>query len=91
MSSEPRKAFVCPQCRETYGDPLYMARGRRCFGCWLDTFIPPNYQRREHYVYDSVWHHLNATRRPPLGVPFLDTKAGKLSEMLLMCKNKPRI
>lgn len=90
MSSEPRKAFVCPQCREAHGDPLYVGPGGLCYGCWLDTYIPFGHEGREKYEYDSVWGHLNATCRPPLGVEFLDAKGSKVCEILRATRQRPR-
>lgn len=35
--------------------------------------------------------HANATRRPPLGVAWLDERHQTLEDALLMCKRKPRL
>lgn len=80
---------ICKACNKDVADALFM-RGGICFGCWLDSFIPPNYQRREHYAYDPVWGQLNATRRAPLGVPFLDAKGSKVCDILRLTKQRPR-
>ena len=35
--------------------------------------------------------HFNATRRPPLGIDWLDERHQTLGEALLMCRRKPRL
>jgi len=63
-----------------------------CYGCHLDSLVPRDYPAREMYAYDAVWGQINATRRPPTGVPVLDDRPGpRLSEKLLMCRRKPRL
>jgi len=62
-----------------------------CDGCKWDTWIPPGFGVREEYRRDPAWGHLNATRRPPLGVEFLDRAIAPLTDMLAMCKRRPRL
>jgi hypothetical protein len=65
---------VCRQCNLSHDDPRYFADGL-CYGCQCDSWIPPGYQDRELYRYDTTWGHENATCRPALGVSFLDRHA----------------
>ncbi len=51
--------------------------GSVCYSCHLDRYIPPGYEPRERYR-GTLWRHLNATRRPPLGVWFLDQGRGNI-------------
>ena len=81
--------FICEGCGEEIGDPRYMAGGF-CFGCRLDAWIPPDYAELELYTYDIIWGHANATRRPPLGIRFLDEQRMTTAEMLIRAKTRPR-
>ena len=58
-------------------------RGRlECYGCHLDAHIPRWYHILERYRWDEVWGHENATKRPALGVTFLDRRGPKVKEMV---------
>ena len=58
--------------------------GGRCYSCHLDSYIPTGYARKEKYRRDGVWAHRNATRRPPLGVPFLDEGRDRVRQIALL-------
>ncbi|MFW6145723.1 MAG: hypothetical protein ACOC7R_00150 [Planctomycetota bacterium] len=62
-----------------------------CDDCKWMTWIPRGYVRREAYKLDPVWGHLNATRRPPMGVGFLDQRARLVSDVLPMCARRPNV
>jgi len=69
--------------------PAYYVSQGFCDDCKWDTWIPRGHEVREGYAMDVVWGHLNATRRPPLGVEFLDRAGPALSVRLPMCERKP--
>lgn len=74
MSLSPfQPPMTCPRCGRR-GPAFYFASGV-CDDCRWDAWIPRDYAAREKYVYDPAWKHANATRRPPLGVAFLDARA----------------
>ena len=90
--------FVCLCCKRRISDGFYrgpcghtaMINGRKfrtfdlCLECFIDSHIPRDYIRREMYVAG------NATRRPPLGIDWLDQRSMSLAESLPMCGRKPR-
>ena len=78
----------CKVCGATV--PAYYRTQAMCDDCKWDTWIPPGYQANEAYMPDPVWDHWNATRRPALGVEFLDRSGPALSLRLPMCSFKPR-
>ncbi|MCK4625065.1 MAG: hypothetical protein KAV00_07130 [Phycisphaerae bacterium] len=65
-------ARQCPVCN----DKIEPGGGSICFGCRLDKYLPPNYEKHEQYVFVKAYGHSNATRRPPTGKPILDTPSG---------------
>ena len=69
--------------------PLYYLSQGFCDDCKWDTWIPTGHEAREMYEMDLVWGHLNATRRAPLGVKFLDSLGPALSLQLPICRHKP--
>lgn len=80
---------TCPQCLNDYPS-IHIGTDGLCYGCHLDTYIPPDYQAREQYVWHETWRHHNATQRPDTGVPFLD-KHNDVWTLLALSKRKPRI
>ena len=58
--------------------------GVRCYSCHLDSYIPTGYELKEKYRHDGIWVHPNATRRPPLGVPFLDEGRDRVRQIALL-------
>jgi len=57
-----------------------------CLDCFIWAHIPKGYTRREKYVRG------NATRRPSLGVPWLDQPVPRLGgSMLLIGTVRPRL
>ena len=54
---------------------------RTCYGCHLDTLIPPDYPAKELYEFDLVWGRSNATAHPETGVPILDDNRPLLREI----------
>ncbi len=81
--------FVCRKCGDVV--PAYYLVGRVCYSCHLDGYIPAGYQKAEQYRWDPVWGHLNATKRPFLGVSFLDESGPRIDlQMSLACRRKAR-
>ena len=62
-----------------------------CEDCKWMTWIPRGYAKRERYKPDPLWGHPNATRRPPLGVEFLDRRRRLVSDVPPMCRRAPRL
>jgi len=79
---------ICSACG-TAVPAYYLSRGL-CDDCKWDTWIPRGYAAREKYAYSETWRHYNATRRPSLGVDFLDRKPFALNDLLPMCGRKPQ-
>lgn len=80
--------FVCPKCGDVV--PVYYVARLVCYSCHLDLYVRPGYAKAEQYRWDPAWGHSNATKRPPLGIPFLDETAPRIGMMLLMHKGRPR-
>ena len=76
------KLLICQQCG--YTAPRHYMVGALCYSCHLDGYIPAGYQQKEKYRRDGVWVHSNATRRPPLGVPFLDEARDRIRQIVLL-------
>lgn len=51
-----------------------------CYGCHLAGFLPAGYQKRERYLWDSAFAHLNATAHPQTGNALLDSTPRRPSE-----------
>jgi hypothetical protein len=79
----------CAECGDRV--PEYYAVGSVCYGCHLDTYVPVWYAWKEAYRWDPTWNHPNATRRPLLGVAFLDESAGKMKKQPLMLSRAPQL
>ena len=79
---------VCRKCGDVV--PAYYTVGRLCYCCHLDSYIPSGYQKAEQYRRDPIWGHMNATKRPSLGVPFLDESGPRMELLLLMSRRQPR-
>ena len=76
----PGATFTCEHCGQTFGDLWYRGPSGHviringllyrandiCVECFFDAHIPLNYARQEMYVGGI------ATRRPPLGIGWLD-------------------
>jgi len=80
--------LACPKCGDVV--PIYYMVKRICYSCHLDRYVPRGYEQAEQYRWDPVWGHMNATKRPPLGVPFLDQTALRLELLLLALRGRPR-
>ena len=78
----------CTQCGNSV--PAYYISGGLCDGCKWDTWIPPGYQKKEKCEMDPGWGHANATRRPLLGVEFLDHH-NHVWETIAACRRKPKL
>ena len=62
-----------------------------CYSCHLDSYIPDGYTQKEKYRCDGAWAHPNATRRPPLGVPFLDEGRDRVRQIVLLAPRRRQI
>ena len=68
------------------GQPIEDGRGGRlgiCYGCHLDTWLPPWFEEREDYERVLVGVHTameRARRLPRAGVPFLDAGSSMPTE-----------
>lgn len=78
----------CKKCGQTITESL--SRKKMCYSCYLNSFIPGWYPRREAYAFDVVYKHSNATRRPKTGVALLDSKPPTLAERSVYLNKKPR-
>ncbi len=79
----------CSTCGRMF-PAYYLTRGY-CDGCKWDTWIPDGFRQREDYRMDPVWGQFNATRRPRVGVGFLDQHVATMETQLTLCKRKPRL
>ncbi len=79
---------ACVKCGQVV--PAYYLSQGYCDCCKWDTWIPAGFDRREQYAVSKIWGHVNATKRPALGVSFLDDRRLAAGELLAMCKNVPR-
>ena len=62
----------------------YIDPAGRCIGCHWDQFIPPGYEKREDYLrWGSI---LRATRRPSLGIWFLDHHPMRVRDIKILKK-----
>lgn len=59
-----------------------------CHGCYLDSLIPNDYQRRESYAYIDAYGHSNAIKHPPMGIPILDESREPLRDQAMRLKGK---
>ncbi len=78
----------CTKCGQVVPE-YYLTRGL-CDDCKWDTWIPRGYQDRENYEHDAAWGHDNATRRPALGVRFLDHHLPPVGMVLLLARGRMR-
>lgn len=70
---------ACRICGEIAA-PWYLVQGL-CEGCRLDTWLPPDYWRKEDYVDEPAFGHANATAHPPTGVAFLDDTPPRIRDL----------
>ncbi len=77
-------------CCHTPTPAYYLTIQGLCDDCKWMTWIPQGYARREAYKLDPVWGHANATRRPPMGVAFLDRRSVLVRDALPMCRRRPK-
>ena len=70
---------VCTICGQQTEDP----RKGCCWTCHASELLPADYQEQEVYQYDRIWHHPNATERPPTGKAILDATPLRFSQIVL--------
>ena len=78
----PMMLRVCRRCGDVV--PRHYMVAMLCYSCHLDGYIPRGYERREEYRRDSAFGHANATRRPRLGVPFMDMSTCRVRQIQLL-------
>ena len=76
MADNEVKKYRCsnPDCSTRVADPLYYRPDGLCFECHLNTYIPRWYTRAEKYLHIPVSPWLWASKRPSLGIGWLDER-----------------
>lgn len=78
-----------PTC-ETCGDKLDSHNHTQCYGCYLDSLVPKDYQSKEEYVWSSATGLRTATKHPKTGVPILDMPSAIRSQDIANRLDKER-
>ena len=79
---------TCPMCNALVPE-IYLGSGGACFDCRLASFVPPWYPKAEKYVYVEAYGHSNATRKPAMGIEWLDAGRIRICDAM-MCARKPQ-
>ena len=79
----------CRVCNQQY-PAIYLGSSGVCCECRWAAYLPSWYKKAEKYMYDPIWGHKNATRRPATGVSFLDESHIRVCDALEACPQKPQ-